>query len=89
MPVLLIDPQADPLQLVPETVQDTIAFEVPVSEAVNWSVDPEVTIALVGVTVTATIGTIVTFAEADLVGSATLLAITLMVAGEGATAGAE
>jgi hypothetical protein len=42
-----------------------------------------------GVTETKTLGTIVGFAEADLVGSATLVATTLTLAGEGAKDGAE
>jgi len=45
--------------------------------------------ALGGLTVTTTTGTIVTLAESDLVGSATLVVITLTAAGDGATDGAE
>jgi hypothetical protein len=65
----------------------TAVFGVPVTDAENCSVDPAVTDTLVGVTLTATTGTTFTFADADLVGSATLVAKTLTVAGAGATTG--
>jgi hypothetical protein len=42
----------------------------------------------VGVTVTTTTEKMVTFADADLLGSAMLVATTLTLAGEGATGGA-
>jgi len=51
-------------------------------------VAPVTTELLAGVTVTTTTGTMVTFAEADLFGSAMLVAITVTLAGEGATTGA-
>ncbi len=60
-------------------------FEVPVTLAVK-SCMPEVgTEALVGLMLnkTATAAVMVTFAEADFVGSATLVAFTVTVAGEG------
>jgi hypothetical protein len=60
-------------------------FDVPVTFAVkDWMAAAE-TDALVGLTLTSTaVGvTRVTLAEADFVGSATLVAITLAVAGEG------
>jgi hypothetical protein len=85
----LIVPQAVPLQLVPDSVQATAVFDAPVTDAVNCCVDPAVTDTSVGVTMTTVVGTIMTPADADLVGSATLVAVTLTVAGEGATTGAE
>jgi hypothetical protein len=60
-----------------------------VTEAAKCCVDPAATDTLTGVTARTTAGTIVRLADADLVGSAALVAITLTVAGEGATAGAE
>jgi hypothetical protein len=45
--------------------------------------------ALVGTTITSTLGTMVTLAEADCEGSATLVAVTFTVAGEGTKEGAE
>jgi hypothetical protein len=89
-PLLFIVPQVAPLQLVPDTVQATAVFEVPVTEAANCCVNPAATDVLAGETVTTTAGTMVTLADADLVGSATLVTITLTAAaGEGATVGAE
>ena len=88
-PLLLIVPQAKPLHPVPDKLQITCVFDAPPTEALNCCVVPVGTEALVGITATTTRGTIVTFAEADLVGSATLIASTLTVAGEGAVVGAE
>jgi hypothetical protein len=82
-PLLFIVPQVAPLQLVPDTVQVTAVFEVPVTEAANCFVDPTATEVLAGETVRTTVGTMVTLADADLVGSATLVAFTVTVAGEG------
>jgi hypothetical protein len=64
-------------------------FDVPVTLAVKSCVPAAGTEALVGLMLnkTATAATIVTLAEADLVGSATLVAITVTVAGEGTLAG--
>jgi N-acetylglucosamine-6-phosphate deacetylase len=67
----------------------TAVFEVSVTDALNCCVVPVGTEALVGLTVTAITGTTVTLAEADLAGSATLVAITLTLAGEGGTGGAK
>jgi hypothetical protein len=64
-------------------------FEVPVTDALNCCVVPVGTEALVGVTVRTITGRIVILAEADLVGSATLVATTWTVAGEGGTVGAK
>jgi hypothetical protein len=89
-PLLFIVPQVAPLQPVPDTVQVTAVFEVPVTEAANCCVDPAASDVLGGETVTTTVGTMVTLADADLVGSATLVTMTLTAAGgEGATVGAE
>ena len=62
-------------------------FEVPVTDAENCCVAPTATDALAGVTLTAVVASIATSADADLVGSARLVATTLTAAGEGATAG--
>ena len=76
-----------PVQPVPDTDQDRAVFKVPVTDAENCCVAPAATDALAGVMPTAIVGTIVTPADADLVGSATLAATTLTAAGEGATIG--
>jgi hypothetical protein len=62
---------------------------VPVTLAVKESVLAVGTDALAGVILskTAAAATMVTLAEADLVGSATLVTVTLSVAGEGTLAG--
>jgi hypothetical protein len=83
-------PQEDPLQPAPFKLHATVVFDVPVTVAVNESVLAAGTEALVGVTLskTAVAATRVTLAEADLVGSDTLVTVTLSVAGEGTLAGA-
>ena len=88
-PVPFIVPQADALHPAPCTVQVTAVFEVPRTDAVNCCVAPVATDVVAGVTVTTTTGTMVTFAEADLLELAMLVATTLMIAGEGATFGAK
>ena len=78
-------PHEEPEQPGPLTLQVTAVFEVPVTLALK-SCMPEVgTEALVGLMLnnTASAATTVTFAETDLVGSATLVAFTVTVAGEG------
>ena len=85
----MIVPQAAPLHAAPVTLHATAVFEVPVTDAFNCCVVPVGIEALVRLTVTATTGTTVALAEADLVGSATLVTVTLTLAGEGATEGAE
>ena len=87
-PPLFIVPQAAPLHPAPLTLQVTAVFDVPVTDASNSSVVPEGIEVSSGVTVTATTGMIVTIAEADFVGSATLVATTVALAGKGGTAGA-
>ena len=88
-PVEEIVPQVAPLQPVPDSVQVTAVFDVPVTEAANCCVVPTVVDTLAGVTATTITGTIIRFADADLVGSTTLVAITLTLAGVGATDGAK
>jgi len=65
-------------------------FVVPVTLAVKESVLAVGTAALVGLMLskTAAVATRVILAEADLVGSATLVTVTLRVAGEGTLVGA-
>ena len=69
----------------------TAVFEVPVTLAVNSCVPTAGIEALVGLMLnkTAIAAAMVTLAEADLVGSATLVAFTVTVAGEGKLAGAK
>ena len=71
----------------PFTLQFTAVFVVPVTVAVNCCVAPVTTVALVGLTLTAT-GTMVTVAEAELVARAWLVAVTVTVAGVGTVVGA-
>ena len=84
------DPQAGPLQPDPVSAQVTAVLDVPVTVAVNDCVLEVLMEALVGLRLssTATAATMVMLAEADLVGSAALVAFTVTVAGEGAVAGA-
>jgi len=84
-----IVPQDEPLQPAPLTLQLTAVFEVPVTLAVKSCVPEVGTEALVGLRLnkTATAATIVTLAEADLVGSATLIAFTVTVDSEGTLTG--
>ena len=89
IPVPSIVPQAEALHPAPCTVQVTAVFEVPMTDAVNCWVAPVRTELLAGLTVTTTTGSMVTSADAVLLGSAMLVATTLMLAGEGATSGAE
>jgi hypothetical protein len=88
-PPLVIVPQAAPLHPAPETLHATAVFADPETSALNCCAVPKVIDGLVGVTVTATVGTTVTVAEADLVESAVLTAVTVTLAGEGATGEAE
>ena len=82
-------PQDEPEQPVPAKPQVTAVFEVPVTLAVKSCVPTVGTEALVGLMLnkTAATATMATLAEADLVGSATLVAFTVTVAGEGMLAG--
>lgn len=83
------DPQEEPLQPAPVRLHATAVFVVPVTLAVKESVLAVGTEALVGLMLskTAAAATRVTRAEADFVGSATLIAATLNVAGEVTLAG--
>jgi hypothetical protein len=87
-PAPLTVPHAAELHPAPCTVHVTAVFDVPTTEAFNCSVDPVATDVLAGVTVTATTGTMVTSADAVLLGSAMLVATILTLGGEGATTGA-
>jgi len=87
-PVPLTVPQAAALHPAPCTLHVTAVFDVPTTEAFNCCVAPTTTEVLAGVTVTTTTGTMVTLAEAILLGSAMLVAATVTLAGEGATDGA-
>lgn len=87
-PVPLTVPQAAALHPAPCTLHVTAVFEVPTTDAFNCCVAPITTEVLAGVTVTTTTGTMVTLAEAILLGSAMLVAATVTLAGEGATDGA-
>jgi hypothetical protein len=83
-------PQDEPLQPAPVRLHATAVFEVPDTVAVNESTLAVGTEALVGLMLnkTAAAATRVMFAEAVLVGSATLVTITWSVAGEGTLDGA-
>jgi hypothetical protein len=66
----------------------TAVFELPTTDALNCCIAPVTTEMLAGVTVTTTTGTMVTLAEAVLLGSAMLVAATVTLGGAGATGGA-
>ena len=90
-PVELMVPHAAPVQPAPETLKVTAVFVVPVTVAVNCSVPLGAALPDPGlrVTATGTAGAVtVTVDVADFVGSATLVARTVTVAGDGAVAGA-
>ena len=74
----------------PVKLHATAVFDVPATVAVKeptLAVEMEALVGLILIK-TAVATTTVTLAEADLVGSATLVAVTLSVAGEGTLAGA-
>ena len=87
--MLSIVPHAAPLQPDPATVHVAALLGAPITEAENCFDAPVVTEALPGLTVTTIPEATVTTATTDLLGSATLVAVTLTLAGEGATNGAE
>jgi hypothetical protein len=87
-PVPSTVPQATALHPAPCTFHVTAVFEVPTTDAFNCCVAPVTTEVLAGVTVTTTTDTMVTLAEAVLLGSAMLVAATVTLGGEGATSGA-
>ena len=77
------------MQPAPLRLHATAVFDVPISVAVKESVPAVGTVAFVGFMLnkTAAAATRVTVAEAVLVGSATLVTVTVRVAGEGTLAG--
>ena len=83
-------PQTEPLQPEPVTLHTTPVFDDPVTVAANESVPAVGTEAVVGLMLRriAVATTTLTLAEADLVGSATLVTVTWSVAGEGTLDGA-
>ena len=87
-PAAVIFPQVEPVQPVPETLHKTDVFELPVTCAENCREAEAASVAEVGEMVMLTTGTIVTVALADLVGSATDVAVTDRNGGVGGTAGA-
>jgi uncharacterized protein (DUF2237 family) len=87
-PATVMVPHVGPLQPVPEIVQVTVVLIVPVTVAVNCCLAPVTTFAEDGDTETATGSNIVTVAEADLLGSACEVAVTVTVGGVGTEAGA-
>ena len=90
MPVLEIAPQAEPLHPEPESVQVTAVLDAPVTVAANCCVSPVTTTAVAGVIPTeiACGAPTVTVALADCVKSASDVAFTVTVGGEGIVAGA-
>jgi hypothetical protein len=87
-PLAEMVPQPVALHPDPPTVHVTPTFKVPATEACSCSVPPAATEELLGVTTTTTPDMIVMTADADLLGSATLVTTIFTVAGEGATTGA-
>jgi hypothetical protein len=81
-------PQVAPAQPVPETLQFTAVFVVPVTVAVNCCLLPVSKLGAKGETETAIGSTTVTVAKADLLASACEVAVTLTVAGVGTEPGA-
>ena len=76
------------MQPLPPTLQVTAVLAVLITAAVNCCVFPATTDAVAGETPTSTEGRIVTVADADLLGSASDVAVTLTCAGLGTVAGA-
>jgi hypothetical protein len=87
-PVIVIFPQLEPAQPAPETLHDTDVFELPVTCAENCREAETPSLAEVGEMVMLIAGTIVTMALADLVESATDVAVTEKNGGFGGTGGA-
>jgi hypothetical protein len=88
-PALETVPQALPVHPAPCRFHVTAVFDVPETAALNCWLPPVVTDALVGVTLTPVDATTVTFADAETVGSAALVAVILTKFEVGATSGAE
>jgi hypothetical protein len=87
-PAALICPQLEPVQPVPETPHDTEVFALPVTCAENCTEAAGASLAEVGEIVILTAGTTVTVALADLVGSATDVAVSEKNGGLGGATGA-
>jgi hypothetical protein len=87
-PVCEMMPHVLPEQPLPPTLQRTAVFAVLTTVAVNCCVFPTATCAVWGNRVTPTGRTTVTVADADFVGSAADVAVTITCAGLGTTAGA-
>jgi hypothetical protein len=83
-----IEPQVAPEQPAPLRAHVTAVFDEPVTVAANCCVFPVIISAAAGEMVTATGARIVTVADADLVGSANEVAVTVTCAGLGTTPGA-
>lgn len=81
-------PQAAPVQPLPVTLHVTDVSEVFLTVAVNCSVLPAMTCAVIGLIDIETPGRMVTAAEADFEESATEVAVTVTSAGEGTLEGA-
>src|ERR1700722_16007754 len=82
-PACVIAPQPEPVHPVPEMLHDTVVFELPVTCTENfWEAEGR-RFTEVGEIVILTPGTIVTVALADMVGSATDVAVTDRNAGFG------
>ena len=81
-------PSAETLPAAGITAQVTAGLLVPVTLAVNCRVWRANSLAVVGATLTATVGVRLTMAEAVLVGSATLVALTVTVWAEATDSGA-
>jgi len=86
--VLEIMPMAVLPPATPLTCQVTAVLLDPVTAAAKACIIPVCTLALAGVTATATGDVIVTCADEDLVASAADTAVTMTAAGDGTTAGA-
>jgi hypothetical protein len=87
-PAAVMCPQFEPVQPVPATLHNTDVLELPVTCAENCREAEAAIVAEVGEMVILTPGTIVTVALADLVGSATDVAVTEKNGGLGGAAGA-
>ena len=89
-PLAVTMPQAAPLQPAPETLHRTAMFPVPVTVAVNCCCPFTETCVVGGeiMTVTPAADTMITLAEADFVGSATDVAVTVAADGLGTVGGA-
>lgn len=88
-PLALMLPQADSLHPLPDMLQITRVFELPVTLAVNCDCAPGFNWTEDGETLTEAAATSVTTAEAEAEGSAVAVAFTVTLGGMGRVAGAE